>query len=496
MRRSGSAAVPSAGDAGSAVKLPVRRRKPICDTARMFRSNTFIAERLRALGQHDLFAPSQWRRRAALWSGGILVGLAAIAFERASGLAYEGFKRILEWSPLLPLLVTPAVFALLAWLTSGALRATRGSGIPQVIATLAIEDEDFRRRLLGLPVALGKMVLTLVALGGGASVGREGPTVHVGAGLMYWLGRRFGFEDPKALSRFVLAGGGAGIAAAFNTPLAGVVFTIEELAGTYEHRFSGIVLTAVIFAGVVSLGVLGDYAYFGKVTGNLPLGEGWLAVLLCAVCGGLGGGLFARLILPADRGPLALLGALRRRAPVIFAAACGLALAAVGIASGNTIYGTGYEQAHALVQSASDAPAAFGLLKLAANTLSYWAGIPGGIFSPALAVGAGMGHTLSGLLGTADPSVVVLLGMAAFLAGVTQAPLTSAVIALELTANRGLVIPLMAVCLAARAISTLMCPTPVYRAFAERLVRDFETHTETVPSSPANADDGRGNSAS
>lgn len=453
-------------------------RIPICDTARMFRSNTFIAERLRALGQHDLFAPAQWKRRIALWSGGILVGLAAIAFERASVFAYSGFKRILDVSPLLPLLVTPVVFALLAWLSSGALRATRGSGIPQVIATLAVEDAGFRERLLGLRVAIGKMGLTLLALAGGASVGREGPTVHVGAGLMYVLGRRFGFTDPKALSRFVLAGGGAGIAAAFNTPLAGVVFTIEELAGTYEHRFSGIVLTAVIFAGVVSLGVLGDYAYFGKVTGTLPLGQSWIAVAMCAVCGGLGGGLFARLILPARRGPIALLGALRKRAPILFAAACGLALAGIGIASGNAVYGTGYDQAHALVQSTTDAPAAFGLLKLGANLLSYWAGIPGGIFSPALAVGAGMGHTLSGILSTADPAVVVLLGMAAFLAGVTQAPLTAAVISLEMTANRGLVIPLMAVCLASRAISTLMCPTPVYRALAERLVLDFEAEAD------------------
>jgi H+/Cl- antiporter ClcA len=165
-----------------------------------------FARRLRELGRHDLFAPTQWRRRVALWSGGVLVGLAAIAFARAGDLAYAGFGRLLAASPWLPLLVTPAAFALLAWLTQGAWRATQGSGIPQVIAALAVEDEGFRRRLLALPVALGKIALTLLALLGGASVGREGPTVHVGAGLMHALGRRFGYTDPKALSRFVLAG--------------------------------------------------------------------------------------------------------------------------------------------------------------------------------------------------------------------------------------------------------------------------------------------------
>jgi H+/Cl- antiporter ClcA len=427
----------------------------------------------RVLG-HDLFAAAQWRRRIALWAGGIVVGLAAIVFARASDFAYAGFRRLLGISPWLPLLLTPAVFGLLAWLTGGVLKPTRGSGIPQVIASLAIEDGAFRRRALSLKVALGKMALTLVALVGGASIGREGPTVHVGAGLMHWIGERFGFTDAKTASRFILAGGGAGIAAAFNTPLAGVVFAIEELAGTFEHRFSGTVLTAVIFAGVVSLGILGDYAYFGRVDAVLPLGQSWLAILLCGLCGGLGGGLFARAILLSDAGPLARIAALRSRKPVLFAAGCGVALALLGIASGSTVYGTGYAEARDLVQSAHGEAAAFGLLKLAANIVSYWAGIPGGIFSPALAVGAGMGHTLAGILPATSGPAAVLLGMAGFLAGMTQAPITAAVISLELTANQSMVIPIMAVCLFARGVSSIVCRRPVYRVLADRLVAEYE----------------------
>jgi len=429
--------------------------------------------RLKALLGHEFFAAAQWQRRAALWSGGVVVGIAAIVFARASDLAYAGFRQILALSPWLPLLLTPGVFALLAWLTEGVLKPTRGSGIPQVIAALGIEDETFRRRVLSLPVALGKMALTIVALFGGASIGREGPTVHVGAGLMYWIGRRFGFSDPKAISRFILAGGGAGIAAAFNTPLAGVVFAIEELAGTFEHRFSGTVLTAVIFAGVVSLGVLGDYAYFGRVDAMLPLGQSWIAILACGICGGIGGGLFSRMIMLPDVSLLRHVANLRRQAPVTFAASCGLAMALLGLLSGGTTYGTGYAEAHDLVQATHGAAAAFGLLKLAANIVSYWAGIPGGIFSPALAVGAGMGHTLAGLLPQTDASAAVLLGMAAFLSGMTQAPITSAVISLELTANQSVVIPIMAVCLLSRGVSTLACPRPIYRTFADRIIEEF-----------------------
>jgi chloride channel protein, CIC family len=433
-------------------------------------------KRLHALLGDEFFAPHQWQRRVALWGGGVLVGLAAIGFARASDYAYEAFERIIAISPYIPLVLTPGMFALLAWLTAGKLRPTRGSGIPEVSATLGIESTEFRQRLLSLPVAIGKMLLTLCGLLAGASIGREGPTVHVGAGLMYWIGKRFGFTDPKAISRFILAGGAAGLAAAFNTPLAGIVFAIEELAGSFEHRISGIVMTTVLFAGVVSLGVLGDYTYFGQMNATLPLLQGSIAVLLCGICGGVGGGLFARLILLDDRGPLGRIRQLRTRWPVLFAAGCGLALALIGIFSGGTTYGTGYAQARDLVHATHSAAFLFGWEKLGANILSYWAGIPGGLFSPALAVGAGMGHTLSVLLTLppGDSSAFVLLGMAAFLSGVTQAPITSTVISLEMTANQSLVIPILAVCLLARGMSSLFCKTPVYHAFANNVSAEFE----------------------
>lgn len=432
-------------------------------------------QRLQSLLGHEFFAAHQWKRRLVLWSGAVLVALAAILFAKASNWAYQLFQLILGHGVWIPLILTPVVFGLLAWVTEGRLRATRGSGIPQVIATLHVESEVFRARMLALPIAAGKMILTLIALAAGASIGREGPTVHVGAGLFYSLGRRFGFSEPKAASRFILAGGAAGIAAAFNTPLAGVMFAIEELAGSFEHRLSGLLLTAVVIGGLVTLGIVGNYAYFGNVQADLPLGHAWLAVLLTGVVCGLLGGLFARLVLLSPRGPLALVGRLRSRAPILFATACGLALAVIGLLSHNSVYGTGYDQARAFVQESAVTPGeGFGIAKLLANVVSYWAGIPGGIFSPALAVGAGLGHNIAWLLPNVPAASVVLLGMSAYLAGVTGAPLTSTVIAMELTDNHAMAIPIMATCLLARAAASLFCPTPIYRAFAERTVREFE----------------------
>lgn len=444
--------------------------------------------RLQAVLGHEFFAAHQWKRRIALWSGAVLVALAAILFAKASTWSYELFLRILAYGAWIPLILTPLAFGLLSWVTEGRLRAARGSGIPQVIATLHVEDEGFRARMLALPIAASKMALTLIALAVGASIGREGPTVHVGAGLFYSLGRRFGFTDAKAISRFILAGGACGIAAAFNTPLAGVIFAIEELAGTFEHRFSGLLLTAVFVGGVVSLGIMGNYAYFGTVRIDLPLGYAWLAVLLCGLVCGLLGGLFARLILLARRGPLALVGRLRSHSPVLFATGCGLALAAIGVLSHGSVYGTGYDQARAIVQGAAQMPGeSFGIAKLAANVVSYWAGIPGGIFSPALAVGAGIGHNIAHFLPHVPAAAVVLLGMSAYLSGVTGAPLTSSVIAMELTDNQAMVIPIMAACLLARAAASLFSPTPVYRDFAERMVREFEEQ-QAAHASPLAAD--------
>jgi H+/Cl- antiporter ClcA len=420
-------------------------------------------------GLDALLSPDIWKRRVLLWGGAIAVALAAIAFARASDLAFSLFKRAIAFSPWCALLLTTGMFALLAWLTTRGLESTRGSGIPQVIAALRTPEAE-RQRHLSPKVALAKLGLTVAGLLGGASIGREGPTVHVGAGVMLAIGRRFGLRGDHEARRLLLAGGAAGIAAAFNAPLAGVVFAIEELGGAFEHRFSGTLLTAVIVGGVVSLALLGSYTYFGRVEIALPLRQAWRAVLLCGIACGLAGGWFSRMLLAAVDGRPRWLGTLRGRHPVLFAAACGLLLASLGIAFGPGAFGTGYEQARSLVQGHAVVGHEFGLVKFAANLASYLAGIPGGLFSPALAVGAGLGNDIAALMPDAPAKAIVLLGMCGYLTGVTQAPLTSAVISMELTNSDGMLLPILATVLVARGASALVCRMPVYKALALRLL--------------------------
>jgi H+/Cl- antiporter ClcA len=356
--------------------------------------------------------------------------------------------------------------ALVSWLTQRVFPGTQGSGIPQTIAALSPSNREARDRLLSMRIAVGKLVLTLAALASGASVGREGPTVQIGASIMHSLRRFTRFSVADIDRGLILAGGAAGIAAAFNTPLAGVVFAIEELSRSFEERTSGTIYTAVIVAGVTSVALVGNYTYFGTTQASLTATRMWVVVPVCGILGGLAGGVFSRCMLALRRGLPGRLNAFRSRAPVRFAFLCGLVVALIGWASSSATFGTGYGEARAIVQQEVIPTNSFAFMKALATLVSYVTGIPGGIFAPSLAVGAGLGGTLSLYLPYAPGGAIVLLTMAAYFAGVVQAPLTALVIVSEMTGNRDLTLPLMAVTLLGRGASALICRESLYRALA------------------------------
>ena len=152
-------------------------------------------------------------------------------------------------------------------------------------------------------------------------------------------------------------------------------------------------------------------------------------------------------------------------------------LALIGIASQSTSYGTGYAEAKQLIEGSEQIPASYGVLKLLATLVSYASGIPGGIFAPSLAVGAGFGANLAKFLPFAPAAAIVILGMVAYFAGVAQAPLTAFIIVMEMTDNHDMVIPLMAAALIGHGTSTLICRKPLYKALADNIV---EAHGASV----------------
>ncbi|MFC7553679.1 chloride channel protein [Pseudoroseomonas wenyumeiae] len=430
--------------------------------------SSFNRRRLRRM---PLLSPRQWRRRLVFWLGAVLVGVVAVGFAVAAEQAQHLFARMVTGQPLLVLLLAPAALALSLWLTQRFFPGAQGSGIPQVIAALHMQDPTRAGRLLTLRIAAGKVLLLLLGLLGGASIGREGPTVQVGASIMHALGQWQRLPRPELVRVLVLAGGGAGVAAAFNTPLAGLVFAIEELShSSFKARTGSLTLTAVVIAGLTAIGLVGNYIYFGQSSARLEMGLAWVAAPLCGVLGGLAGGLFSSMLIHVPR---LLPGAVKRVAlhrPVLFAAGCGLLIALIGLASGGTSYGTGYEQAKLLVEGQPGVPESFAFWKLLATVVSYLSGIPGGIFAPSLSVGAGIGHWLGALLPGAPADAVVLLGMVAYFAGVVQAPITAGVIVLEMTGNHGMAVPLMGTALIGFAASRLACRRPLYATMAQRFM--------------------------
>ncbi|HEY3595933.1 MAG TPA: chloride channel protein, partial [Paraburkholderia sp.] len=185
-----------------------------------------------------------WQQFGIFWLGAIAVGLTAVLYARLIDWGYDTFLGLQRQHPWAPLLLTPAVAAVAAWLTGRFFRGAEGSGIPQVIATLHTKPGETGARLLTFRILFGKILVSFLGILGGFTIGREGPTVQVGAVLMFNLRRLYPRSNALIERQLVLAGAAAGLSAAFNTPLAGIVFAIEELTRSFEARTSGVLITA------------------------------------------------------------------------------------------------------------------------------------------------------------------------------------------------------------------------------------------------------------
>ena len=416
--------------------------------------------RARALARYHGFTEPVWRRRIAIGGGAIAVGLMALLYARIADTASGLFLVMVAHIWWAPLLLTPLVFGLLGWLTRAVAPDARGSGIPQVIAA-ARDPARATESLVSWRTAAFKFVIMPIGLLVGASAGREGPTVQIGATIMAYTHRIF--RIPLRAS-VMIAGGAAGVSAAFNTPLAGVAFAIEELASAYEQRMTLLVMAAVLIAGMVSLGIAGDYVYFGVVSATLKLGPALMVAVVAGVAGGLSGGLFARLMLAAARSGHSWMQWVRAN-PVKIGLSCGLVVAITGVLTGLT-WGTGYSTARLLTEG-GQAPLWFGPAKFLATLATALSGLPGGIFAPSLSTGAGLGNLLCTLFPDQPRGAVVLLGMVAYFTGVVRAPLTAVIVLMETTASHGLLMPLLASALVADGASQLVGRERLYHGLAK-----------------------------
>jgi CIC family chloride channel protein len=404
-------------------------------------------------------------------------GLSAVAFhlliELVSRLAIEPAlaapgRSWIWWTLLVPALGGLVSGLLLHYVVPNA----RGSGIPQVKVAYAGRGGPLRMR-----DSVGKFFVGALQIGTGSSLGREGPTVQIAAGLASRIGR-LARLSPDDVRRLLPVGAAAGIAAAFNAPIAAVTFTIEEVVGTLDQTVLSGVIVAAALAAIVERSVLGAHPVF-----DMPQGAGLDHASSLVLFAGLG--LVAAVLsvvftdsLLAVRKAFRSLEALPGWAkPAVGALATGaLAVAAMGLLGSAGITGGGY----ATLSAALAGKVAVGvlvplcLLKLAATVLSYSSGGAGGIFAPALFIGGMAGGAVGALdmavlqHGPASLGAFALVGMGAVFAGTIRAPITSVLIIVEMTGGYSLILPLMIANMLAYGIARHYRPSPIYEALLEQ----------------------------
>ncbi|MGE4232845.1 MAG: chloride channel protein [Bacteriovoracia bacterium] len=419
---------------------------------------------------HLISAPRKSYRYASLWIAAVFVGIAAVLFARLIWVVQNYFFAFFAKSPYIVSILCPFGFVLAAALVRRYAPDAKGSGIPQVLEAIEQgklqpgDDAPWCSPLVSMRTAIIKVVSSVVGIFAGASIGREGPTVQIAASLFAGVGRKVRKYTTNAeLPSFLIAGAAAGVAAAFNTPLAGITFAIEEVIDGAWGTFRQAMMVAVIISGITAQALLGNYLYFGRPSVSPPNLEVVYQALLIGLVGGGLGGVFARILAYPRVVRLPKHWAIR-------AFLCGVVCAAIGLLTNGSTAGSGYEATEAILMSSSPANASllFPIYKLATTALSYLSGMAGGIFSPCLTIGAGMGISLAKILHFVNFRTCALMGMVAFFSGVVQAPITAVIIVTEMTDRHILIIPFMVTAFIAQGVGRLIMPTPLYHFLAKR----------------------------
>jgi len=388
------------------------------------------------------------------WLAAFLVGLIAVAYTSIFHHLGELTRYLIENYRFWTLLFLPASFVSGWWVVRRFAPLAVGSGIPQVMAALELEPAHYTKKLdylLGLRTFSVKIVSSFLCALGGASVGPEGPAIQICAGLFHFVGKRFQKIWPQiGHESLILAGGAAGVAAAFNTPLGGIVFAIEELSHSHFHKVKTALISAVIIAGLVAQWIKGSYLFIGypvlQSTGNIF----FIWAIVVGLVTGVSGALFSKLVI----GGASRFAKFSFREQLLFNFLVSAGIIVFCCYFGTYSAGSGIPLISDLLFKPNfEVTWATTVGRFIFPILSYMAGGAAGLLAPALAMGAVLGRQMNEIFSANFPNLMVLLGMIGFLSAFTRAPFTAFVLVVEMTDRHSAIFFMMITSLIASAVS-------------------------------------------
>lgn len=381
------------------------------------------------------------------WIASFITGVIAVFFTQLFSLAEKGTAWVVSQNQYLLFLITPVCFLGAWWVVRRFASYARGSGIPQVMASVELAgtiNDSKIRKLLSLRIIIIKIISSLLMVLGGGVVGREGPTIQIAGSVFKKIDEWLPAWWPKiSKQNMIMAGAGAGLAAAFNTPLGGIVFTVEELTRTHISQFKTALFSAVIIAGLTAQTFLGPYLYLGYPEVNNLSSWIFFAVVVVAIVAGVSGSVMGKIILRILKWKSSFGSRPKHIAYIIV---CALILVSLAVFVNAKALGSGKHIMNDILFTHDKyLPWYVPLLRIGGSILSFTTGAAGGIFAPALAAGSSIGSVFAGLfqLSEANSNLLILAGMVGLLTGVTRTPFTSAILVLEMTDRHSVIFHLM-----------------------------------------------------
>ncbi|MCD1117009.1 chloride channel protein [Chryseobacterium turcicum] len=382
------------------------------------------------------------------WIGSIITGFFAVMYAKIFSWGEGLLHYILNWHDWMIFFIAPVGFVLSWWLVKEFAPNAKGSGIPQVMAAVELanpKEHKKIRSLLSIKIIVFKILSSVVLVIGGGAVGREGPTIQIAGSIFRKVNEYLPEWWPKISKKnMIMTGAAAGLAAAFNTPLGGIVFAVEELSKTHINYFKTALFTAVIIAGLTAQTLAGSYLYLAyPKTNDVSLMVMFPIVLVAGIAGILASQLSVIMLKISSWKKRKLK---TNRDHIIFLVGCALLIACISFFISREILGSGKEIIERVLFTQDKHEDWYvPILRMLGPALSFTSGGAGGIFAPALTAGASIGSVVSGIIHLTpnETNVVVLGGMVAFLTGITRAPFTSAIIVLEMTDRHSLIFHLM-----------------------------------------------------